>query len=135
MIDRIRGALERRPEVVDGYLFGSQARGEAHAHSDIDVAVHLSHEPDAPFGYAADLMAELMSAVGSNRVDLVILNHAGPLLYHRVLRDGIRILSRDVVATSRREGRALSRYCDYVPQLAKIDRAAAPRRRDGALGR
>ena len=50
-------------------------------------------------------------------------------------RDGIRILTRDVAATSVREGRALSRYCDYVPQLAKIDRVASARRRSGALGR
>ncbi len=134
-MDRIRDALDRRPEVVDAYLFGSVARGEERAHSDVDVAVYLSDEPDAPFGYAAELMADLMVALGSNRADLVILNHAGPLLYHRVLRDGVRILTRDVVATSGREGRALSRYCDYVPQLAKIDRVAAARRRAGALGR
>lgn len=135
LVERIRGALERRPEVVDGYVFGSLARGEARAHSDVDVAVYVSDEPDASFGYAAELMADLMVAVGSNRVDVVILNHAGPLLYHRVLRDGIRVVTRDALATSRREGRALSRYCDYVPQLAKIDRVAAARRRDGALGR
>ena len=135
LIERIRDALERRPEVIDAYLFGSHARGEARAHSDLDVAVYLSHEPDAPFGYAAELTAELMAALGSNRVDLVILNRAGPLLYHRVLRDGIRIVTRDLAATTGREGRALSRYCDYVPQLAKIDRVGSARRRGGALGR
>ena len=135
LIERIRDALERRPEVIDAYLFGSHARGEARAHSDLDVAVYLSHEPDAPFGYAAELTTELMAAIGSNRVDLVILNRAGPLLYHRVLRDGIRIVTRDLAATTGREGRALSRYCDYVPQLAKIDRVGAARRRSGALGR
>ena len=135
LIERIRDALERRPEVIDAYLFGSHARGEARAHSDLDVAVYLSHEPDAPFGYAAELTTELMAAIGSNRVDLVILNRAGPLLYHRVLRDGVRIVTRDLAATTGREGRALSRYCDYVPQLAKIDRVGSARRRGGALGR
>jgi hypothetical protein len=61
----------------------------------------------------------------------VVLNAAAPLLYHRVLRDGVRVLSRDLAATTGREGRALSRYCDYVPQLAKIDAAARPRLRGG----
>jgi hypothetical protein len=62
-----------------------------------------------------------MSCLGTNLVDVVILNHAPPLLYHRVLRDGSRIFSRDLRATTVREGRALSRHCDFVPQLAKID--------------
>ena len=44
------------------------------------------------FGYTADLAAALMSALGTNRVDVVVLNGAPPLLYHRVLRDGQRIL-------------------------------------------
>jgi hypothetical protein len=39
------------------------------------------------------------------------------------VRDGIRVLARDVAAATTREGRALSRFCDYVPQLAKIDAA------------
>jgi hypothetical protein len=71
-----------------------------------------------------------MAALGVPRVDVVMLNDAPPLLHHRVLRDGVRILFRDLPATTTREGRALSRYCDYVPQLAKIE--AAHRERLGA---
>ena len=44
-------------------------------------------------------------------------------LYHRVLRDGIRFLSRDLRATTTRAGQALSRYFDFLPQLEKMDRA------------
>jgi hypothetical protein len=43
------------------------------------------------------------SLLGRNDVDVVVLNDAGPLLYHRVLRDGERILSRDPGATTARE--------------------------------
>ena len=132
---RICAVLEPRAEVLEAYLFGSHARGEARPHSDVDVAVYLSHVPEAPFGYDAELTAELMSALGENRVDVVILNRAAPLLYHRVLRDGRRLLSRDLAATTVREGRALSRYCDYVPQLAKIEAAARARARRGEFGR
>lgn len=123
LMRRLREALERRPEILDGYLFGSHARGEARAHSDVDVAVYLRDEQpvDEGFGYASTLAADLMAALGRNDVDVVILNRAPPLLYHRVLRDGERILARDLRETTVREGRALSRYCDYVPQLAKID--------------
>jgi len=118
-------ALASHAEVLEAYLFGSQAAGTARAHSDVDIAVYLdpASSPDSIYGAAADLASELMSALARNDIDVVILNHAPPLLYHRVLRDGQRILSRDLRATTTREGYALSRYCDYVPQLAKIEAA------------
>lgn len=121
--ERLTRFLEGRPEVLDAYLFGSRAREDAQPHSDVDVAVYVdeSRLPDAPFGYAAELSTELIALVHDNRVDVVVLNHAGPLLYHRVLRDGVRLVSRDLAATTTREGRALSRYCDWVPQLRKLD--------------
>jgi hypothetical protein len=103
----------------------------------VDVAVHvdLPLAPDSGYGYAAQLTTELMSALGDDRVDVVVLNRASPLLYHRVLRDGVRLLARDLHGTTVREGRALSRDCAYVPQLAKIDAVAATQIRRGEFGR
>jgi len=122
---RLVRALEARSEIQDAYLFGSQASGRAQSHSDIDIAVRVDEGSlDGPeYGYAAELTAHLMSALGSNDVDVVILNGAPPVLYHRVLRDGRRILAREARATAAHEGYALSRYCDYLPQLAKIEAA------------
>ncbi len=137
LVGAIRAALEARPEVLDAYLFGSFARGEAQPHSDVDVAVYV--DPSAGdrsgLGLAAEIGADLMAALRSNRVDVVVLNSAPPLLYHRVLRDGVRLVSRDLRATTVREGRALSRYCDYVPQLAKIRSAREARLARGDFGR
>ncbi len=136
-VDSLREALERRPEVLEAYLFGSLARGEAQAHSDVDVAVYLAPGAEDPSGLGLDaaIAADLMRALGTSRVDVVVLNAAPPLLYHRVLRDGVRLFARDLRATTVREGRALSRYCDYVPQLAKIRAARAGRLERGEFGR
>jgi len=123
LVERLIGVLFGRDEVLEAYLFGSHARGTAREYSDIDVAVFVGGDFDqmSGFGYRATLTSELMRGLGTNRVDVVVLNSAPPLLYHRVLRDGVRLFSRDLPATTGREGRALSRYCDYSPQLAKID--------------
>ncbi len=136
-IEPLVALLAPRPEILEAYLFGSRGRGDASAHSDVDVAVYVDRTavPDAPFGYVAALTTEVIQALGRNDVDVVLLNDAPPLLYHRVLRDGRRLVSRDLTATTRREGYALSRYCDYVPQLRKIAAAQRPRIEGGAFGR
>ncbi|MEO6323941.1 MAG: nucleotidyltransferase domain-containing protein [Thermoanaerobaculia bacterium] len=137
LTERIAAALDARTEVLEAYLFGSTARGDAGPLSDIDVAVFLDAAlVVTPFAlFAAELAADLMKALGHSRVDMVVLNTATPLLYHRVLRDGARLLARDLAATTTREGRALSRYCDFLPHLAIVDAAQAERLRTGKFGR
>ncbi len=137
IVERLRRYLAARPEVLDAYVFGSFARGSEEQHSDLDVAVFVDHTaaPRSPYGYRADLTTDLMQVAERDDVDVVLLNDAPPLLYQRVLRDGIRIVSRDLGATTVREGRALSRYCDYLPQLRKVEALHAARIARGAFGR
>lgn len=137
LVESLRQRLGARPEILEAYLFGSQARGRAQPHSDADVAVYVDPGRPVPslFGYAAELAAEVIQLLESNEVDVVVLNTAPPLLYHRVLRDGLRLFARDAAATTTREGQALSRYCDYVPHLRKIAAAHAARIEDGSFGR
>ncbi|MDD9949228.1 MAG: nucleotidyltransferase domain-containing protein [candidate division Zixibacteria bacterium] len=122
---RIASLLESRQEVLEAYLFGSRARGGAQPHSDLDIAVYIdeAYEDKSVFGLRAELTTILMAGLRDNGVDLLILNNAPPVLYYHVLRDGVRVLSRDLAATTTREGRAVSRYCDFVPQLAKMEAA------------
>jgi hypothetical protein len=135
LADQVAAVLRARPDILEGYIFGSVARGEAQPHSDIDVAVYLAPSSvETPYGIDAEITADLMAALSTNRIDLVVLNHAGPLLYHRVLRDGVRVFSRDLRATTTREGQAMSRYCDYLPHLAKIRRVADLRLKAGRFG-
>lgn len=125
LVGELATALTSRTEVLEAYLFGSHALGRAQRHSDIDVAVYVDEHAVATggYGYAAELTAFLMQQLSTNAIDVVVLNHAPPLLYHRVLRDGQRVLSRDLRATTTREGYALSRYFDYLPQVAKMEAA------------
>ena len=125
LLARLTSALKGREEILEAYLFGSHARGQAQPHSDIDVAVYIDEAlaDDGAWGYQAQLTTDLMVVLGTNHVDVIVLNRASILLYHRVLRDGVRLLSRDLQATTIRAGQALSRYFDFLPQLDKMDRA------------
>ena len=125
LIARLATALAPREDILEAYLFGSHARGRTRTDSDVDVAVYVDPAcaDEGHFGYRAELTTDLMVALGTNDVDVVVLNDAPILLYHRVLRDGVRVLSRDLRATTTRAGQALSRYFDFLPQLDKMDAA------------
>ena len=125
LLARLTQALAARDEILEAYLFGSRARGRARSDSDVDVAVYVDQSADdeGHWGYRAELATDLMAALGTDDVDVVVLNEAPILLYHRVLRDGVRLLSRDLRATTTRAGEALSRYFDFLPQLDKMDAA------------
>ena len=125
LLARVAGALAAREEVLEAYVFGSRARGKARPDSDVDIAVYVdeARAHDGIWGYRAELATALAAAFGAVDVDVVVLNRAPILLYHRVLRDGVRVLSRDLRATTTRAGQALSRYFDFLPQFDKMDAA------------
>ncbi len=105
------------------YLFGSRARGDAVAASDVDVAVLFEQDPPRTLaGLHLDLADDLTAATGQP-VDLVVLNRAPADLIHRVLRDGVLILERDRAARVRFEVRARNAYFDLLPHLRRYRRA------------
>lgn len=137
VVARLREVLEPRQEIQEAYLFGSQARGQATPRSDIDVAVYpdMTGIDEGPYGYDAALAADLMAALGTDRVDVVRLDRAPPALYHRVVRDGIRLVSRDPQATLGRESDAIARALDFEIPLREMARLRRERLARGEFGR
>jgi predicted nucleotidyltransferase len=114
MLEALRLELERDDRLTYAIVFGSEARGRAHAGSDLDVALGLAPgvrlEPFA----LADLAARLEAAAG-RPVDLTLLDEASPALAYRVFRDGREILVRDRSALVDRKARAILEYLDFKP--------------------
>lgn len=123
LVDVLTTALSERPEgLACAYLFGSLARGEAGAGSDVDVAVLFEVDPPRTLdGLYLDLADDLTGAL-RRPVDLVVLNHAPVDLVHRVLRDGVLVVERDRSARIRFEVRARNRYFDLLPHLQRYRR-------------
>ena len=123
-----------RPEVLEAYVFGSTARNDTRPDSDLDLAVYIDRSaPTPPLGHQVELLTELTAIAKTEAVDLVILNHATPLLYHRVLRDGRRLYAKDLAASSLREAAALSRYADDIVRLEQVRAAFSPPPAKGAV--
>lgn len=108
----ITAVLERDPRVAYGVLFGSQARGSSHVHSDVDVAIGL--EPGAELGglEVGRLVVDLEAAAGRT-VDLVIVDEAPCSLTYRVFRDGRVLFERDHARLVEDKSRAILEYLDF----------------------
>jgi len=117
ILNILKKYFANKPEVTIAYLFGSCARDERQPFSDIDIAVFVNKEPpkEEILKYRVGLTADLISLLKSNRVDVVCLNSAPPLLTHRVIRDGIIICNKDEKVKVSFEVRSLQRYIDTKP--------------------
>jgi predicted nucleotidyltransferase len=134
--ERLAAALDR-DGVVAAMLIGSQARGEAHPLSDVDIAVW--HEPDLDpsrrLRLQLDLIAAAEAALGTDQVDVVMLNRAPPLLRHRAIGEGIRLVERDREERVRLETRAILDFLDTERLRAEQGRGLRRRIAEGRYGR
>ena len=119
-------ASRRPPGVVSAYLFGSHARGAAHADSDVDVGVVLgrrqAEDPAAREWRALDRTADLVGATHCDAVDVVGLNRASPELSYRVVAEGRRLYRADPEADHAFVRTVLLRHADVRPFLERTRR-------------
>jgi len=113
-LDRLERLFKGYRDIVLVYLFGSVARGVETEMSDIDLAVLLKEVPDDLLDFYLDLMDDLSVILG-NKVDLVLLNDAPPLLRHQVIKNGCVIYCRSEEERIRFESISEKIYFDLQP--------------------
>ena len=123
----IGGALTDVPGVSFAVVFGSSARGTAHAGSDVDVALDFGGGR-RPGAYDLGAILSRLEEAGGQRVDIVVLDEAPPGLAHRVFRDGVAVLVRDRTALVERRARAILEYLDFHPVEEALSKAVLARR-------
>jgi predicted nucleotidyltransferase len=129
--------LTSQPDIAAAYLFGSLAEGRATPRSDVDIAVLLSHAPDAP-GAATERRLQLMDDLrrfADRHVDVLILNNAQPYLQDQVLRKGRLIHQNDRQARIEFEVRSGKIYADLKPMYDFHTRDLLSKIREVGLGR
>lgn len=127
LTDAVARAMTAEPSgLVSAYLFGSHAEGRAHRESDVDLGVLLSrrayptdrHRFEARVRLSASLARELRV----DRVDVVVLNDAPPLLARRIVTEGRRLVCADVEADHAFVRDVQLRAADLEPFLRRMRR-------------
>jgi uncharacterized protein len=135
-LERLSHALNQEG-VVAAMLIGSQAYGRPGPLSDVDIAVW--HDPGLDSRGRFDLQLSLASdagrALSTDEIDIVMLNLATPLMRHRAIRDGKRLVERDHDERVRLETRAILDYLDTAPLRAELGRGVRRRIGEGRFGR
>jgi predicted nucleotidyltransferase len=118
LVERMRPLLSGYRQIAAAWLFGSAARGELRPDSDIDVGI-LLRDPQATaadeYLLLAELTARLEVIAAPRPVDVVLLEHQGPVFAHEALIDGLLIVEPDPARRATFEATAVMRGIDFRP--------------------
>jgi predicted nucleotidyltransferase len=121
----LKQVLERTPGLRLAVLFGSEARGDGEARSDLDVGVLFEDGRDT--GPALEVA---LSRATRRTVDLVRLDTAPPLLRFEIARDGRVLVERTAHAWVDFRARAMVDWWDWAPTARAIHAAGVRRLRE-----
>ena len=113
--------VETRPEILAVWMFGSRARGEARASSDLDLAILERVGSKLDGDALGRLILALEQATGLH-VDLALLDGHAPVLAYEVLATGRRLFCREPESVDVLEESWLSEYLD-TEHLRRVQRA------------
>lgn len=112
-VARAKRILAREPALAAVYLYGSALKTPRYG--DVDVAFLMGPSRRRPADSRLNAIAlELDKAFGA-QTDVHLLNELPDPLRHRVIRDGLRILTLDPLAAIRFESETLIRFLDFKP--------------------
>lgn len=113
-MDAVRKVLAEDPRIAYALVFGSNARGTAHAGSDLDIAIGLESDTHLSALDLGELISRLERASG-RQVDIVLMDQAPPPVAYRAFRDGRVIVEKNHRRLAEEKARAILEYLDFRP--------------------
>ncbi len=115
--------LRKDHRVAAAYVFGSAAREEGGTPQDLDLAIFT--EPSFGYENLHELNGTITHALRSDRVDIVWMNKADPILNFEIIKTGRLLFHRGAERLNDFELKAKKAYYDYVLYLEKRRRRRA----------
>lgn len=136
-LQRLAQRLAADATLAAAYLYGSRARGDARPGSDVDLAVILSSKlsPSERWHRRLALLEAAAAELGSDAVELVVLEEAPAPLAHRVVRDGRLLVDTDPRRRVEVVEDVFRRYLDEAPLRRALDEAMQARLAEGRFAR
>jgi predicted nucleotidyltransferase len=113
IMEKLRYSLEKRPNLLFAYVYGSFVMADKFR--DIDIAVYLKQIPSTPLHVELELETELGNIIKNYLVDVRILNNAPLSFRYNVIKSGKPIVVVDDDARTDFEEATLSNYFDFSP--------------------
>ena len=86
LLKSLKTFFKRRHKILLAFLFGSFASNCSRPSSDVDIGILFETVPDI---YVINGLTEELSSILQREADLVVLNHASPVLKMQILKNGI----------------------------------------------
>lgn len=109
-IEQIKLAVEKEPEIIAVYVFGSAVKRYMGAESDLDIALVVKHKNSI----SEDKLYHLIQHIHfPKEPDLSIVDlHSSPLFLYQIISSGKRIYAHDELEANIFESNVLKRYYD-----------------------
>ena len=98
------------------YLFGSHAKKRSHAKSDVDLAILFDKKTASKaLDRSLKMTCDLMKLLNRDKIDIVALNTANPVLKNQVYKYGLRLFCKDPIEAIRFKAMTILEYLDIQP--------------------
>lgn len=125
-MERLKGFkkfLEYKPDVIFGYLFGGLTKEKASPMADVDIAVYVKNPKR--FDYLK-FYTELTNFLGTDEVDVVVLNDAPISLIGRILKSKIVLIDKEPFLRHRFESLKIREFFDFQYFERKYFKVSCP---------
>ncbi len=131
LVDELSGD----PRIDAVWLFGSRARGEADALSDVDLAVLARTGLEGPALWDAEIAwtSVAIRVLGTEEVAVQVMNRLPVALRHSILRSARTLWARTPEAAADFMTWTIREYLDLKPYLDRYDRELFRRAAAGSL--